>query len=187
MARRVLLLTAAACVLLLQASHAQTTSTIQGTVTDKQGLAVGGAQLQLSGDTIGTSRTTVSDTSGAYQFQNLPAGVYSLNVTHAGFDTKALKDLEVTINRTLTFNILLEVGRVDEVVNVSAEPPLLETNSSSSGSTILPQDINNMPINGRNYLDLLQLVPGAEINRQADANSDNATPILGERANNAGF
>ena len=187
MARRVLLLTAAAYVLLLQASHAQTTSTIQGTVTDKQGLAVGGAQLQLSGDTIGTSRTTVSDTSGAYQFQNLPAGVYSLNVTHAGFDTKALKDLEVTINRTLTFNILLEVGRVDEVVNVSAEPPLLETNSSSSGSTILPQDINNMPINGRNYLDLLQLVPGAEINRQADANSDNATPILGERANNAGF
>ena len=44
-----------------------------------------------------------------------------------------------------------------------------------------------MPINGRNYLDLLQLVPGAAINRQADANSDNATPVLGERANNTGF
>jgi hypothetical protein len=184
---RAWLLTAAASVLWLPASHAQTTSTIQGTITDKQGLAISGAQLKLSGDTIGTSRTTVSDATGAYQFQNLPAGVYTLSVTHAGFATNALKDLDVTINRTLTFNLQLEVGRVDEVVNVSAELPLLETNSSSTGTTILPQDIGNMPINGRNYLDLLQLVPGVAIYRQADANSDNATPILGERANNTSF
>ena len=184
---RALLLAMAACVLWLPASHAQTTSTIQGTVTDKQGLAVGGAQLQLSGDTLGTNRTTVSDAAGTYEFPNLPAGVYKLTVTHAGFATNAFNDLDVTINRTLTFNLVLEVGRVDEVVNVSAEPPLLETNSSSLGSTILPQDIGNMPINGRNYLDLLQLVPGVAIYRQADANSDNATPILGERANNTGF
>src|SRR6266481_5338578 len=60
MACRVLLLTAAASALLLSSSNAQTTSTIQGTVTDKQGLAVSGAQLQLSGDTLGTSRTTAS-------------------------------------------------------------------------------------------------------------------------------
>jgi Carboxypeptidase regulatory-like domain/TonB-dependent Receptor Plug Domain/TonB dependent receptor len=183
----VLLLAVATSTLWLPASHAQTTSTIQGTVTDKQGLAVSGAQLQLSGDTLGTNRTTVSDAGGGYEFPNLPAGVYKLTVTHAGFATNAFKDLDVTINRTLTFNILLEVGRVDEIVNVSAEPPLLETNSSSTGSTILPQDIGNMPINGRNYLDLLQLVPGVAIYRQADANSDNATPILGERANNTGF
>src|SRR5580704_17882270 len=128
---RVLLLTVATCVLRLPASQAQTTSTIQGAVTDKQGLAVSGAQLQLAGDTLGTNRTTVSDAAGAYQFPNLPAGVYTLTVTHAGFATNAFKDLDVTINRTLTFNIMLEVGRVDEVVNVSAEPPLLETNSSS--------------------------------------------------------
>ncbi|HLW43334.1 MAG TPA: carboxypeptidase-like regulatory domain-containing protein, partial [Candidatus Acidoferrales bacterium] len=162
-----LLFTAAAWMLWLPVSRAQTTSTIQGTVSDKQGLAVSGAQLQLSGDTLGTSRTTVSDAAGAYQFQNLPAGVYTLTVTHAGFATNTLKDLDVTLNRTLTFNLQLEVGRVDEVVNVSAELPLLETNSSSTGSTILPQDIGNMPINGRNYLDLLQLVPGVAINRQA--------------------
>ncbi len=181
------LLTAAAWLFLLPASHAQTTSTIQGTVTDKQGLAISGAQLQLSGDTIGTNRTTVSDSSGGYQFQNLPAGVYKLTVTHPGFTTNAIKQLDVSVNRTLTFNLQLEVGRVDEVVNVSSDLPLLETNSSSSGTTILPDAIDNMPINGRNYLDLLQLVPGVAIYRQADANSDNATPILGERANNTGY
>ena len=88
---RAMLLTAAACAALSGGSHAQTTSTIQGTVTDKQGLAVSGAQLKLSGDVIGTSRTTVSDANGAYQFQNLPAGIYTLSVTHAGFATNSLQ------------------------------------------------------------------------------------------------
>jgi hypothetical protein len=184
---RALLFMGAACAVVVCGSQSQTTSTIEGTVTDKQGLAVGGAQLQLSGDTLGTNRTTVSDTAGAYDFPNLPAGVYSLKVSHVGFSTHAFQSLDVTLNRTLTLNVTLEVGNVTETVNVGTDLPMLETTSSSSGSTILPQDINNMPINGRNYLDLLQLVPGVAIYRQADLNSDNATPILGERANNAGF
>jgi hypothetical protein len=183
----VALLTAAALTVCPPMLRAQTTSTMQGTVTDKQGLAVGGAELKLSGDTIGTSRSTTTDAGGAYAFSNLPAGVYSLTVTHEGFATYAFKDLDVTLNRTLTLNVTLEVGKVTETVNVNTDLPMLETSSSSTGATVLPQDINNMPINGRNYLDLLQLVPGVAIYRQADLNSDNATPILGERANNAGF
>ena len=166
---------------------AQTTSTIQGTVTDRQGLAVSGAELQLSSDALGTNRMVRSDDSGNYQFAAVPAGTYSLKVSHSGFATRLFDTLEVTLNRTVTFNVALELGRLEEVVNVSAELPLLETNSSSTGATILPQEIDNMPINGRNYLDLLQLVPGVAINRQADANSDTATPVLGERANNTGF
>jgi TonB dependent receptor/Carboxypeptidase regulatory-like domain/TonB-dependent Receptor Plug Domain len=170
-----------------QSLSAQTTSTIQGTVTDRQGLAVSGAELQLSSDVLGTNRVVRSDESGSYQFVAVPAGIYSLKASHAGFAARLFDTLEVTLNRTLTFNITLELGRIEELVNVSAELPLLETNSSSSGATILPQEIDNMPINGRNYLDLLQLVPGVAINRQADANSDTSTPILGERANNTGF
>src|SRR5580700_2552494 len=110
MVRHVLLL-AATCVLWLPASQAQTTSTIQGTVTDKQGLAVGGAQLQLSGDTLGTNRTTVSDNAGGYEFPNLPAGIYSLKISHEGFTTRDFQSLDVTLNRTLTFNVALEVGQ----------------------------------------------------------------------------
>lgn len=168
-------------------TEAQITSTIQGTVMDKQGAAIGGATLKLSGDTVATTRETTADSNGAYQFAAVPAGTYKLEVTRAGFATRIFSDIEVTLNRTLAFNVTLEVGQVTETVNVSAALPLLETNASSSGSTILPQDINNMPISGRNYLDLLQLVPGVAINRQADLQSDNATPILGERANNTGF
>ena len=166
---------------------AQTASTVQGSVTDKQGLAVAGAEVRLSGDTIGTSRTVKSDSAGNYVFENVPAGNYSLTVSHDGFSSRAFNDLHVTLNRTLDFDVALEVGQANEVVTVTAELPLLETNSSSTGSTIVPQEIVDMPINGRNYLDLLQLVPGVGIYRQADTNSDNATPVLGERANNTGF
>jgi outer membrane receptor for ferrienterochelin and colicin len=168
-------------------AQAQTTSTIQGTVTDKQGLAVNHAELRLTSSATEATQSVTSDDEGNYQFAAVTAGTYTLNVSHPGFTTRLFDPLEVTLNRTLTFNVKLELGSIEEVINVSAEIPLLETSSSTQGATILPQEIEDMPINGRNYLDLLQLVPGVAINRQADANSDTATPVLGERANNTGF
>lgn len=170
-----------------QVLGAQTTSTIEGTVTDKQGLAVSAVEVRAEGSTAAVSRSVTTDASGAYQIPGLPPGVYKLTVTRGGFSARIIEGLELTLNRTLNFDVKLEVGGVQEHVEVSAEIPLLETASSSSGVTIVPQEIENMPINGRNYLDLLQLVPGVAINRQADASTDNATPILGERANNTGF
>ena len=167
--------------------RAQTTSTIEGTVTDKQGLAVSGAEVRVEGSTAAATRSVATDANGAYQIPGLPAGTYKLTVTRDGFRAESFNDLEVTLNRTLNFDVQLQVGTTQERVEISAEIPLLDTTSSSTGATIVPQEIENMPMNGRNYLDLLQLVPGVAINRQADANSDNATPILGERANNAGF
>ena len=169
------------------ASPAQTTSTIEGTVTDRQGLVISGAEVRAEATNIVASRAVSTDANGYYQIPALPAGIYKVTVSHSGFATQVFHDLEVTLNRTLQFNVTMELGTVEQKVDVSAEPPLLETTSSSEGSTILPREIEDMPINGRNYLDLLQLVPGVAINRQADANSDNATPVLGERANNTGF
>ena len=170
-----------------RAVHAQITSTIEGTVTDRQGLAVAGAEVRLAGDTLGFDKTTKTDGNGNYQLATVPAGTYRLTVTHSGFATKVFNRLEITLNRTLKFDVALEVGTVQEQVEVLAVPPLLETTSSSEGATITPQQIVDMPLNGRNYLDLMQMVPGVAINRQEDVNSDNATPVLGERANNTGF
>jgi len=95
----------------------------------------------------------------------------------------------LTLNRVATFNIQLQVGNaVAEVVNVNENVlPLLEPNASSTGLTVTPQQIQDLPVNGRNYLDLLQLVPGVAINRQADPASDTATPVLGERGGNNNF
>ena len=168
-------------------SEAQTTSTLEGSVTDRQGLGIAGATVQVKGSTLATTKTANTDSTGAYQIAGLPAGIYSMTVSRPGFAMKVFANLEITLNRTLNFNVTLEVGTVEQKIEVPAALPLLETTSSSQGATILPEQIENMPINGRNYLDLLQLVPGVAINRQADANSDNATPVLGERANNTGF
>lgn len=172
---------------LTPAVFAQTTSTIEGTVADHQGLAIAGAEVQIAAATLSIERTATTDANGAYQIAALPAGTYTLTVSRTGFATQVFKDLEVTLNRTLKFDVSLDVGTVQQRVEVSAEIPLLETTASSEGATIVPSQIVDMPINGRNYLDLMQLVPGVAINRQADLNSDNATPVLGERANNTGF
>src|SRR5216683_6910563 len=180
----------AAALFLLSFSNvasAQTTSTMEGTVTDKQGLAVVGAQVHAEGVSIGADRSVTTGSNGEYSLPALPAGTYRLTVTRDGFRTAIFENLEVTLNRTLRYDVHLDVGSSHEQVQVSGELPLLETQSSAESTTIMPREIVDMPINGRNYLDLLQLVPGVAINRQADANSDNATPILGERANNTGF
>jgi len=160
------------------ALHAQTTSTIEGTVTDRQGLAISGAEVSVAADTLAVSKKTITDANGNYEIALLPAGIYAVTVSHAGFSTQVFKGLEITLNRTVKFNASLEVGAVQQKVEVTAEIPLLETTSSSEGTTIAPRQIVDMPINGRNYLDLMQLVPDVAINRQADLNSDNATPVL---------
>ena len=166
---------------------AQTTSTIEGVVTDRQGLAIPGAEISIAGNSLAVSKKTTANAAGAYEVPALPAGTYTLTVSHVGFRTQVLNNLEITLNRTIKINVTLEVGTVQQKVEVSGQIPLLETSSSSEGSTIVPQEIEQMPLNGRNYLDLMQLVPGVAINHQADQHDDNATPVLGERANNTGF
>jgi len=173
--------------LLPPALRAQTTSTLEGTITDHQGLAISGAEVSVTADTLAVSKKTTTDANGNYQMALLPPGIYTVTVSHDGFSTQVFRGLEITLNRTVKFNASLEVGTVQQRVEVSAEIPLLETTSSSEGTTIVPSQIVDMPLNGRNYLDLMQLVPGVAINRQEDIGSDNATPVLGERANNTGF
>jgi hypothetical protein len=166
---------------------AQTTSTIEGTVTDHQGLAISGAEVNATSSALAVNKSTTTDGNGNYQIAAVSAGIYTVTISRSGFSTRVFNNLEITLNRTVKLDASLDVGTVRQKVEVSSVIPLLEPTSSSEGATVLPEQIENMPINGRNYLDLLQLVPGVAINRQADVNGDNATPVLGERANNTGF
>src|SRR5215470_19785894 len=164
-----------------------TTSTIKGTVTDITGAVVVGAEIKVSGTALATERSATTDAEGFYRLPALPAGTYKLRVSKAGFATSAA-NIELTLNLVLTVDVQVKVGNVGEVVNVNAEvTPLLEPNASSTGATIMPRQITELPVNGRNYLDLLQLVPGVAINRQADPGADNANPALGERSGNNNF
>ena len=179
-----------ACMFLLTVPlslRAQTASVVEGTLIDQQGLAVAGAEVRISNSAFGTERSTLSGHDGAYRIQGLSAGTYTLSALKAGFVVQTFRNLELTVNCTFTLNIELKLEAHADVVEVSALAPLLESSTSSTGSTIVPREIEQMPLNGRNYLDLLQLVPGVAINRQQDPSLDAATPILGERGGNTVF
>src|ERR1043165_2423789 len=167
---------------------AQTTiSTIKGTIKAAQGSVVSGAQIAIKSPAMGIERTATSDANGFYRVTALPAGNYSLTISHSGFSTRTFDDIELTVTRTLTLDIPLEVGAVQEQVDVIGYAQLLNPTTSSTGATVTPEQIKGMPVNGRNYLDLMQLVPGVVITRQANVGSDNATPVLGERSGNNNF
>lgn len=164
-----------------------TTSTIQGTVKDPNGAVVAGADVKISGAALTSERTVTTDAEGLYRLTALPAGSYTLTVSAKGFNTGTAR-VELTLNRVVNFDFPLQVGSSSETVNVTSDVlPLLEQNTAATGATVMPRQIMEYPVNGRNYLDLMQLVPGVAINRQANPNSDNANPVLGERSGNNNF
>lgn len=167
--------------------NAQTTATIVGTVTDPQKLAISGAEVRVEGKDVTLSRTTITDAAGVYRLAALIPGTYSLTVTKSGFATSVIDSFQVTLNQTFDLDVSLKLGTAQERVEVSALPALIDATSSSSSMTITPEQIHDIPLNGRDYLDLLQMVPGVNINRQADSGSDDAVSILGERGNNTGY
>jgi Carboxypeptidase regulatory-like domain/TonB dependent receptor-like, beta-barrel len=173
--------------LLLWASPAgaqTTTSTIEGAVTDASGAAIAGAAVRVSGTTLAAERTATTGPTGAYRVTALPAGDYTLAVSAKGFATRTVS-LELTLNRVVVYDVALQIEGVAAVVDVGA--PLVDAATAATGATITPRQITELPVNGRNYLDLLQLVPGVAINRQVDPNSDSANPVLGERSGNNNF
>lgn len=178
-----------ACYLLPSSATAQTTtSTIEGVIMDANGAVIADAEVKASGTTLASEREAKSDSQGFYRLTALTAGAYTLTVSRAGFRTSTA-NIELTLNRVVTFDVKLQVGNVGgEVINITAdELPLLDQNNAATGSTIAPRQIQELPVNGRDYLDLLQLVPGVAINRQADPGSDRSAPVLGERSGNNNF
>jgi outer membrane receptor protein involved in Fe transport len=161
-----------------------TTSTIEGTVTDASGAVVPGAEVRVSGTTLASERTATAGPNGFYRITALPAGTYTVATSAQGFATRTVS-LEVTLNRAVKLDVTLQVEGIAETVQVSSS--LVDATTAATGATITPRQITELPVNGRNYLDLLQLVPGVAINRHVDPNTDSANPVLGERSGNNNF
>ena len=134
---------------------------IQGTITDSTGAAVAGAQVKVFSTATGLSRTVIANDRGEYAASELPLGTYSVTVEKQGFRTTTLTQIPVSVGSPTRADVKLDAGAVQEVVEVNADVPLVETSSNTTGGTIEANEASELPVNGRDFTKLLELVPGS--------------------------
>ena len=143
-------------------AHAQlTTADILGTVTDATGAVVPNAQVTIKNLATGETRTGTTSASGEYTFPLLQPGHYSIMVTASGFKVSNTPDLAIEAGDRARNDAHLQLGASSETINVEAQTPLLQAESATVSSTVTAQAVQDLPLNGRNYVQLVQLVPGA--------------------------
>jgi hypothetical protein len=144
----------------LQASAQTTFGSILGTVGDSSGAAISGATVTLTNLGTADKRTAVSDSSGNYQFLNLLPGSYSVDFTKGGFNRLKRDSITVVVQAALRIDASLQVGDVTQTINVDTQTPIIETQPGSLGQMVEGKVVQEMPLNGRNVLNLLVLAPG---------------------------
>jgi len=150
------------------ASAQQTTGTIAGRVLDPQGSAIPGATVTASNADTGFSRSAVSDNEGLYRLAALPVGAYDVKVELQGFQSIERKAMAVSVGQTLDANFDLRVASLAETVQVSGETPLIQTSSSSVGGVVDVQNIESLPLNGRQFANLALTIPGVGLGFHSD-------------------
>jgi hypothetical protein len=142
--------------------RAQTASAeINGTISDASGGAVSGATVKLTNQATQVTDQTSTNSSGYFVFINVQPGSYTLSVGATGFKTAQVPAFTLAVNQNMTRNLVLDVGAVNQTVEVTAEAPLLQQSSSNLGTVISEQAVKELPLNGRNFTQLMILTPGA--------------------------
>jgi hypothetical protein len=161
--------------LLVSPAAAQSTSSLNGSVSDASGAAVAGAKITLTEPATGLQRTTSSNGSGLYQFLDVPPGSYQLAATATGFSPYAASKVTLLVRTPSTLNIQLQVEGVKTSVEVEGEAPLINRTDASLGNVVEQDQIQELPIADRNVVNLLSLQPGVAylgIQSQAQENLD---------------
>ncbi len=135
-------------------------ATLNGTVTDPSGAAIPNAKVTITNTATGVTRTLTTNEAGIYNFTRVPVGTYDITVESGGFKTDKRTGVNLTVGAVATLDIALQVGGAAEVVSVSAEVPIVETTRSQTATTVTTQQVRDLPINGRNFLDFTVLTPG---------------------------
>lgn len=145
--------------------HAQTTAgTILGTVQDQQGASVANAAVTAKSAETGVTRTATTDSSGNYRLASLPAGTYEVSATAQGFKTEVRTGVGVTVGGESTLQFSLTVGAVTEKVEVTGEISQVDVSSSTLAGFVNATTIRELPLNGRDWLQLALLQPGTSFN-----------------------
>src|SRR3989441_4190206 len=136
------------------------TSTLNGIVTDPQGAAVAGAKVTLSSKAPGLTRDTSTGSEGQYVFANLPPGDYDIRIETQGFATREFKGVRLEVGRATTLDVKLALGQLGQEVTVGEAVAQVELTQSTVQGQISATTVENMPLNGRNFLELAFLIPG---------------------------
>lgn len=151
------------------------TATISGSVTDPTGAAIDGATVIVESPSTGVRHQVVTNSAGAFSVPNLQPGQYTVTVSKTGFQTAQNPNVILSVGEVASLPIKMAVGATQQTVTVSGGSPLLETTNASLGTVIGPKETVDLPLNGRQFVQLLQLAPGTV----PISVSQSATPAIG--------
>src|SRR6478672_8384981 len=152
--------------------------TIIGTVTDSSGSVIPNAKVTIVNEGTGLTRNLQSDSNGEFTAPSLPTGHYTVIAELTGFKTLTLSNIELGVDQRARIDLKLEVGAMTESVSVEATSPLLQTSSSELGTTVTTAQIEALPLNGRNFVNLTRTLPGV-LRGIPGANIDGAGSLAG--------
>src|SRR2546425_994766 len=141
------------------------TATIRGTVTDSTGGVVPGANVTVRGENTGVTRSTVTNASGVYSFPELQVGTYTVEVAISGFKTSVVKGVALNVADDRAVNVKLETGAMSESITVEVPAVAVQTIGGEVAGLVTGEQVRELPLNGRNFLQLTTLMPGVS---QAD-------------------
>src|SRR5947208_6120283 len=158
------------------------TGTILGTVTDASGASINGAKVTLTNEGTSAALSTNTGPDGSYKFTPLKIGSYKVTASFQGFQTTTQTNIPVNVGSDVVINFELKPGAVTQTVEVSAAPPVLETQSGSVGQVVDSRSVNDLPLNGRNFTSLAQLAAGVNT-PQADTRGNAASGAFAANGN----
>ena len=142
--------------------HAQvTTADLLGAVTDSTGAAVPGATVTIRQNETAAERSATTDDRGNYLFTLLPVGHYSVRVEHAGFKSWTNPNVHLALADRQRVDVRLDIGELSQSVEVTGQPPALQTDTATIGALVDQRAVEDLPLNGRNFVSLVQLTAGA--------------------------
>ena len=150
---------------------------INGTITDPSGAVIVGSSVTLTNTGTSDTRTTTTNASGLYQFTDLPPGSYRIVAQQQGYQKTVREPIDLQVAGTVQINIALAVGSATEQVVVTSATPLIQAESDSLGAVVDQRETNEMPLNGRNPMSLVALVPSVIPQGQAQQTPTRTNPF----------
>ncbi|MCU1258122.1 MAG: Cna domain protein, partial [Bryobacterales bacterium] len=168
----------------LRPALAQTTNaTLSGVVRDAQGAAVPQASVAVVQVATGQTRQTATGDTGNYTIPELAIGEYKVTASAAGFKTTVVPSVTLQVNQAAELNLTLEVGVVSDQITITSTMPLLATESSSVGTVVENRAIESLALNGRQFWQLVALVPGASYTPGGDRTRTGGSSIRSSAVN----